>query len=212
VETTSFDDVETEGTLTPEKLALLDKHSARLAELRPGLRRIDPTELPEDPAVVQAVVDLIERAVVEHLPGASLLVLNSAPRWRPLNWHVTIRGNVVLLSHGLADDDGPVWAGEVELWRGAPAFDDHPELEHAIRSIMNPIHRDEFVRHRWTYDIPDHWAGAPNFGPNHRRYLLLTASGGLINWSLTLRLPVGAPQFVWKAIAYGFKATPKEKS
>lgn len=143
------------------------------------------------------VADVIERALVEHLP------------WRPLSWHVTLRGNVAYLSHGIADDDGPVWAGEVELWRGAPSFDSHPEIEHALRAIMSPIHRDEFVRHTWVYDIPDHWGGAVNAGPNHRRYLLLTASGGLINWSLTLRLPVGAPKFVWKAIAYGFKATLK---
>lgn len=179
----------------------------------PDLESVDP---PEDPAVVQAVADLVERSVVAHLPAEEIGYNPTAklqpPPWRPLNWHVTIRGNVVLLSHGLADDDGPVWAGEVELWRGAPAFDDHPELEHAIRSIMNPIHRDEFVRHRWTYDIPDHWAGAPNFGPNTRRYLLLTASGGLINWSLILRLPVGTPSFVWKAICYGFKAALKEKT
>lgn len=175
METTIFDDVEIEGTLTPEKLALLDAFSSMFGPV-----------------------------VVEEPP------VPTPPTWRPLNWHVTIRGNVVLLSHGLADEDGPVWAGEVELWRGAPAFDDHPELEHAVRAIMNPIHRDEFVRHKWTYDIPDHWAGASNFGPNHRRYLLLTASGGLINWKLTLKLPTGTPQFVWKALAYGFKAVPKE--
>jgi hypothetical protein len=127
--------------------------------------------------------------------------------WHPKNWTVTLRGKTAHLSHGIADEDGPIWVGEVELWRGAPDFEDHPEIRHALLSIMNTLVHQEFVRVPWTYDIPDVYAGAENFGSNRRRYLLLF--GGSLSWSLELRLPVGAPQFVWKAICHGFKATLK---
>lgn len=120
------------------------------------------------------------------------------------HWHVAIDGRYVRLLHNQANDEGGVWSGTLELWRGAPDFE-HPELRHAILAITNPAVHREFVRHTWSYEIPDFWGGQPNFGPN-RRFLVLRARGGMLNWTLVLALPPKTPRFVWKAIARGFNA------
>jgi hypothetical protein len=121
-------------------------------------------------------------------------------------WHPTLAGKAVHLLHE-ADGEGPLWSGEVEIWRGTPSATDHPEIEHAFLGIGNPaIHRD-FIRHRWTWEIPDWWEGYKNFGEG-RRYLILRASGGVMNWTLCLKLPPLTPRFVYKAIARAFHAEP----
>jgi hypothetical protein len=128
-------------------------------------------------------------------------------------WRVYLEGEQgrksVRLFHD-AGDDGPLWSGLVEIWRGAPGADSHPEIEHAFRAIELPEPHQDFIRHRWTWDIPDLWADAPNFGEN-RRYLVLYATGGVLNWTLVLRLPPDTPRFVWTAICRGFNATRKEQ-
>jgi hypothetical protein len=124
------------------------------------------------------------------------------------NWYVSSQGPVAVLAHAVADDEGPIWRGEVEIVRGAPSWDSHPELDHAIKGLMNASAHRDFVRHAWTYDLPDHYASQSNMGEN-RRYLLLTASGGALNWSLVLRLPRDTPQFVYAAICRGFHASLK---
>ena len=124
-------------------------------------------------------------------------------------YHVYLRSNSVDLVYHPDEPTGTVWAGAVELHRGAPSPDSHPELAHAFQNIAGPdsIHR-EFIRHRWEVDIPALYEGLPNTG-EHRRYLTLTATGGEINWSLVLKLPPGAPWHVFHAIANAFRATWK---
>lgn len=125
------------------------------------------------------------------------------------SWHVYLEGAAVRLVHAAGDDEGPLWSGLVEIWRGAPGADSHPEIEHAFRAIEIREPHQDFIRHRWTWDIPDYYADAPNFG-EHRRYLILQANGGALNWTLVLRLPPRAPRFVWTAICRGFNASRKE--
>lgn len=103
--------------------------------------------------------------------------------------------------------EGKIWAGEVELHRGAPSVTDHPELLHAFMSMDNPAVHAEFVRHRWTWELPNFYEGLPNYGPD-RRYLLLTASGGDLNWSLVLKLPPRTPNHVIARICSAFHALP----
>ena len=107
--------------------------------------------------------------------------------------------------------EGKICAGEVELHRGAPSVTDHPELQHAFMSMDNPAVHAEFVRHRWTWELPNFYAGLPNYG-DARRYLLLTASGGDLNWTLVLKVPPRTPNHVIARICSAFHAHPKEDS
>lgn len=125
------------------------------------------------------------------------------------NWHVRVEGRFIRLLHNQADEEGPVWSGTVEVWRGAPGADSHPELFHAFLSIANAAVHQEFVRHQWSYEIPDTWGGHPNYG-QHRRFMILQARGGMLNWTLVLAFPLGAPQLAWRAVAKAFNATQKE--
>jgi hypothetical protein len=127
------------------------------------------------------------------------------------SWRVYLEGTAVRLVHAAGDDEGPLWSGLVEIWRGAPGADSHPEIEHAFRAIEIREPHQDFIRHRWTWEIPDYWENAPNFG-EHRRYLILQAAGGSLNWTLVLRLSPHAPRFVWTAICAGFNAVRKENS
>lgn len=124
-------------------------------------------------------------------------------------WRVVARGTEIAVSHVLEDEEGPLWSGVVELWRGAPSVESDPELFHGFMAIENPLVHQGFLLHVWNYDVPDYWGDQSNLGDEHRRYFTLRAVG---SWTLTLRLPIGTPQFVWRAIARGFKATllPKE--
>lgn len=126
------------------------------------------------------------------------------------SWHVYFEEAGVRLVHAAGDAEGPLWSGIVEIWRGAPGALSHPEIEHAFRAIEIPEPHQDFIRHSWTWEIPDYYADAPNFG-EQRRYLILQANGGMLNWTLVLRLPFNAPRFVWKAIARGFNASRKEQ-
>lgn len=99
----------------------------------------------------------------------------------------------------------------MEIWRGAPAADSHPELEHAFLALDNPAIHQAFIRHRWTWEVPDYYDGLANLGEDSRRYMILQANGAEINWTLVLRFQLRTPAFVWKAIASAFNATPKRK-
>lgn len=124
-------------------------------------------------------------------------------------WFVAFPGgNRVDLKHLPDEESDELWGGPVEIWRGAPSATDHPEIQHAFMRLQNlALHRD-FIRHRWTWEIPDRWQDAANFG-DFRRYMVLTATGGTTNWTLVLRLPPRAPQFVYAALAAAFNATSK---
>jgi len=124
-------------------------------------------------------------------------------------YHAYLRDLSVDVVYHPDEPSGSVWAGAVELHRGAPSPSSHPELTHAFLNIAGPdaLHR-KFIRHRWEADIPDRYEGLPNTGEN-RRYLTLTATGAEINWSLVLKLPPGAPRHVFHAIARAFHAAWK---
>lgn len=127
-------------------------------------------------------------------------------------WHVTPhQGRATFHVLHEKDDDGPLWSGVVEIFRGTPTVDDHPEITHGIFRIASPELFGEFIRHTWTYEIPDSWGGRSNLG-RERQWLILYATGGPCCWTLTLRLPTRTPQFVWKRIAQAFNATLKEKT
>lgn len=122
-------------------------------------------------------------------------------------WHVHLSPGspVAHLVHNQTDDDGGVWSGDIEIWRGAPAWTDHPELEHAVLGIMNLAVHADFIRHRWTFDIPDRYNDKWNCGDD-REWMVLKATGGPSCWTLVLRFPKRTPQFVWTAVAEGFHA------
>lgn len=130
------------------------------------------------------------------------------------HWHVSFPEDapkLVHLVHTTEDEDGPVWSGTIEIWRGAPSWRDKPELEHAMLGVINPaIHRD-FIRHQWEFDLPDRYADRWNCG-EMREFATLTATGGFFNWQLVLRFPAGfrTPDFVFRAIVAGFGATIKD--
>lgn len=127
-------------------------------------------------------------------------------------WHVSFPpGSKTFHIVHERDDDGPLWSGTVEIFRGSPAVDDHPEIEHAVRRIGNPALFEDFIRHRWTYSIPDAWGGRSNLGPD-RAFLELQATGGVMNWTLLLKLPRNAPRFVWVRICRAFNASLKENA
>lgn len=123
------------------------------------------------------------------------------------HWTVTLLGNRVHLAHWNADEEGPIWSGEVEIVRGAPAADSHPELLHAFLGIDNEAIHAGFIRHRWTISIPDTLAGRSNLGDGRRQFVILQARGAEINWRLELKLPLFTPLFVYRALARGFHAT-----
>lgn len=125
------------------------------------------------------------------------------------NWRVRIDGRFVQLLHP-ADDEGELWSGAVEIVRGAPAADSHPELEHAFLAMDLPAPHQAFIRHAWTYEIPETYRDLSNLG-EQRRYLILRASGREVNWTLDLQLPHATPRFVYKAICRAFNATLKSK-
>lgn len=115
-------------------------------------------------------------------------------------------GNKIELVH-LADDEiALLWMGTVEIWKGAPGPTSHPELEHAFLRLLNLALHQDFIRHAWTWELPDNWQGWDNTGDG-RRYMVLTAKGGSQNWTLVLRFPPRAPQFVYAAVAGAFNAT-----
>lgn len=122
------------------------------------------------------------------------------------NWHCAIDGSTVRLQHSLADAEGPFWSGAVQLHRGAPSFDSHPEIAHALYSIEDPANHKAYVRHRWTYEVPASLDGIPNAGAA-RRFMVLRSQGE-IGWTLVLLMPHQCPRFVYKAVARGFGATP----
>jgi hypothetical protein len=126
------------------------------------------------------------------------------------HWSVRPDGLFVHLSHWQADEDGPIWSGTVEILRGAPGAGSHPELTHAFMAMDLPAPHQEFIRHKWTWEIPDYYRNLPNFGES-RRYLILQASGGYLNWTLELCLPPLTPRFVWTAICRGFNSSRKEQ-
>lgn len=124
-------------------------------------------------------------------------------------YHVYLRDLSVDIVYHPEVQGEQTWSGTVELHRGAPAVDSHPELTHAFLSIGErpELHR-EFIRHRWEADIPDFYGGLPNTGES-RRYLTMNASGAEINWSLVLKLPPSTPQHVFRRITQAFGATIK---
>lgn len=126
-----------------------------------------------------------------------------------MSWFVSFPGgNAVTLKHVPDEQNREAWGGPIEVWRGTPSAADHPEIQHAFLRLQNLALHKDFIRHRWTWEIPDHWQDALNVG-DARRYMVLRASGGAMNWTLVLRLPPRAPQFVYAAIAAAFNATSK---
>lgn len=123
------------------------------------------------------------------------------------NWHVRFEGSAIRLLHNEADEDGGVWSGTVTIHRGAPSADSHPEIAHGFLCLTNPFVHREFVRHAWSYEIPDAWGGHPNTG-SARRFMVLRATGGMLNWTLVLSFPFQCPRFVFRAIARAFGAQP----
>lgn len=96
-----------------------------------------------------------------------------------------------------------MWSGTVELFRGAPAWDYHPEIHHALKALQLPeAHHPHLAP--WKWQIPDYWQGFANVGDS-RRYLLLT--GGRLNWTLVLKFSPGTPGHVYRALARAFNAT-----
>lgn len=122
------------------------------------------------------------------------------------HWHARRDGNTLRISHIQPDDTGPVWAGDVLLWRGAPSWDSHRELQAGSHGIVNPTLNRDLLLHTWTWDLPPFWEGSWN-GGDDRRYMTLSASGGAMNWRLVLRFPPRTPSFVFQAVAAGFGAT-----
>lgn len=122
-------------------------------------------------------------------------------------WHVRLDGDTAFVSHQQVDDEGGVWSGEVVIHRGAPSWESHPELHHGILALTMPaVHRD-FIRHRWTWEVPDVWAGRVNTA-EMREYMVLRATGGACNWVLVLRFPRRTEPFVFAAVARAFGAKP----
>lgn len=124
------------------------------------------------------------------------------------DWHVRLNGPTARLAHTAEDDSGGIWSGDIELWRGAAAWDDQPEILHAILGIQTGggYPHGRFILHTWTLDIPDRYEGLWNCGDD-RRYVVLRASGGHRNWTLILKLPVRTPDFVLQAIQQAFHAS-----
>lgn len=118
------------------------------------------------------------------------------------NWHAAIRGATLHLVHSQSDDelDRP-GAWEIVLWRGAPSWDSHPELEHAALGVMLPGLHKSYIQHAWVFDIPDRYLGAKNTG-NEREWMVLR--GG--SWTIVLRFPKYTPAAVFAAVAAGFHA------
>jgi hypothetical protein len=123
-------------------------------------------------------------------------------------WHVYFPGGTLVSLKHIPEGDGELWGGSVEIWRGSPSATDHPEIQHAFMRLQNLALHKDFIRHRWSWEIPDRWQDAPNFGES-RRYMVLTATGGMVNWTLVLRFPPRTPQFVYAAVAAAFEATSK---
>jgi hypothetical protein len=119
-------------------------------------------------------------------------------------------GNRVDLQH-TSDETGGLWGGPVEIWRGAPSATDHPEIEHAFLRLRNLALHKDFIRHSWSWEIPDYYQDLKNFGDD-RRYMVLSATGGMLNWTLVLRFPPRTPQFIFAAVAAAFNATSKHVS
>jgi hypothetical protein len=121
------------------------------------------------------------------------------------HWHATTSGRNLHLVHTQPDEAGDVWSGVIEIWKGAPSWDSHPELQHAALGVADPLPHAEFIRHTWTYDLPDRWEGAWNCGDT-REWMTLHGEGHLYGWDLVLRFPRLTPAFVFAAIARGFGA------
>lgn len=118
------------------------------------------------------------------------------------HWHVTLHGPVLHLVHSQPDEElGRVGSWDITLWRGAPSWGSHPELEHAALGIPLPALHASFIRHPWRFDIPDTYAGRKNTG-ELREFMVLT--GG--SWTLVLQFPRQAPAEVFAAVARGFHA------
>lgn len=119
------------------------------------------------------------------------------------HWHVTLHGPVLHLVHSQPDEElDRVGSWDITLWRGAPSWDSHPELEHAALGIPLPALHASFIRHPWRFDIPDTYVGRKNTG-ELREFMVLT--GG--SWTLVLQFPRQAPAEVFAAVARGFHAT-----
>lgn len=118
------------------------------------------------------------------------------------NWHAAIRGATLHLVHSQSDEelDRP-GAWDIVLWRGAPSWDSHPELEHAALGVMLPGLHKSYIQHAWVFDIPDRYLGAKNTGDD-REWMVLR--GG--SWTIVLRFPRFAPPAVFAAVAAGFHA------
>lgn len=124
-------------------------------------------------------------------------------------WHSYLDGRTVTIVHSQPEEGQPVGRWDVEIHRGTPSATDHPEIEHAFMGIHNPeVHKD-FIRHSWEWEIPDVHAGYRNSGAG-RRYMILRASGGPMNWTLELKFPPLTPPYVFAAVARGFHARPKQ--
>lgn len=118
------------------------------------------------------------------------------------NWHAAIRGATLHLVHSQSDEelDRP-GAWDIVLWRGAPSWDSHPELEHAALGVMLPGLHKSYIQHAWVFDIPDRYLGAKNIGDD-REWMVLR--GG--SWTIVLRFPKYTPAAVYAAVAAGFHA------
>lgn len=124
------------------------------------------------------------------------------------NWHVVLRGPTARLAHTAEDDTGGIWRGEIEVWRGAPSWEEHPEILHAILGVQTAggYPHGRFILHTWTLDIPERYEGLWNCGDD-RRYVVMRASGGFRNWTLVLKIPLRTPDFVLQALQAGFHAS-----
>ena len=125
-------------------------------------------------------------------------------------WRVYLRGRIVEVSYLPEVAGEPPWGGEIELHRGAPSVEDHPELRHAFLGIENPQIQREHLRHGWEWDVPDTYEGHANTGDLHR-FLILRAVRGELGWTLVLKFPANAPMAVWARFCHAFNASPRSK-
>jgi hypothetical protein len=121
-------------------------------------------------------------------------------------WTLRADGPVAFL-HWQPNEAGgeEMWTGWVRIFKGAPAWDYHPEIHHALLSLLTPgVHASHVTD--WTWDIPPTWESVSNVGARREKMIL---RGGRLNWTLVLQFSPRTPLHVMKKLAAAFKAKEK---
>lgn len=120
-------------------------------------------------------------------------------------WTLRIDGATAVLHFQPDGGEGEMWTGWCRIFKGAPAWDYHPEIHHALLSLLTPdVHAPHVTS--WTWDIPPTWENVSNVGEKREKMVL---RGGRLAWTLVLQFSPRSPLFVMKSIAHAFKAKEK---